>query len=583
MSTTRVEQPRALVGRPPWRTFARLDSETWLLACVSIVTAYLVLPPLYSVIQTSLFTTKMSGELDQFTLKYYSDLLLQAGLIGPLINTIYFALGSAFLATLIGGSIAWIVTRTDAPLRGLGYFTAFASFGTPFILYTIGWLLVLGKAGPVNFWLRRFLDQSGAVVNVYSLWGMIFVESLLWSPLVFLMLTASFRSMDPSLEEASSVCGAGLWHTLRRISLRLMLPALFAVVLLVFIRAFESFEIPALIGLPGDVRVLTTSIFLDAQRMPPSYGSAGAFSVLLMVIVGAALYGYFRVTREASKYHTITGKGYRPRVIALGRWRYVASLALLLYTFLLLVVPFMIVLWASLLPYYMQPSFEALSKLTLRNYNTTLHFDKIALAVRNSLILGLASASVVMALTSLASWLLVRSRVRGRWLLDLLTTFPLLFPGIVMGLAILRFYLIVPVPVYGTLWILLIAFVTRYVPYGIRYTHAGLLQLHKELEEAAYASGASWFNCMRRITFPLLTPSLLGGWVFVFLISAKELSMSILLVSPGTPVVSVAIFELWENGQVGELAACGILWTAILVSVAVAYYLFARRYGVQLN
>jgi iron(III) transport system permease protein len=397
------------------------------------------------------------------------------------------------------------------------------------------------------------------------------------------MLTASFRSMDPSLEEASSVCGAGLWHTLRRISLRLMLPAFFAVILLVFIRAFESFEIPALIGLPGDVRVLTTSIFLDAQRMPPSYGSAGAFSVLLMVVVAVALYGYFRVTREASKYHTITGKGYRPRVIALGRWRYVASFALLLYTFLLLVVPFLIVLWASLLPFYMQPSLEALSKLTLRNYNTALHFDKITLAVRNSLILGLASASVVMALTSLASWLLVRSRVRGRWLLDLLTTFPLLFPGIVMGLAILRFYLIVPVPVYGTLWILLIAFVTRYLPYGIRYTHAGLLQLHKELEEAAYASGASWFNCMRRITFPLLTPSLLGGWVFVFLISAKELSMSILLVSPSTPVVSVAIFELWENAQVGELAAFGILWTAILVSVAVAYYFFTRRYGVQLS
>jgi iron(III) transport system permease protein len=583
MSTTRLEQPHALVDRPAWRPLARLDSETWLWVCVSIIIAYLVLPPLYSVVQTSLFTTKMSGELDQFTLKYYGDLLLQAALIGPLMNTVYFALGSALLATLIGGSMAWIVTRTDAPLRGLGYFTAFASFGTPFILYTIGWLLVLGKAGPVNVWLRTLLDQSGAVVNVYSLWGMVFVESLLWSPLVFLMLTASFRSMDPSLEEASSVCGAGFWHTLRRISLRLMLPALFAVVLLVFIRAFESFEIPALIGLPGDVRVLTTSIFLDAQRMPPSYGSAGAFSVLLMVIVAAALYCYFRVTHEASKYHTITGKGYRPRMIALGRWRYVASLALLLYTFLLLVVPFLIVLWASLLPFYMQPSLEALSKLTLRNYNTALHFDKITLAVKNSLILGLASASVVMALTSLASWILVRSRVRGRWLLDLLTTFPLLFPGIVMGLAILRFYLIVPVPVYGTLWILLIAFVTRYVPYGIRYTHAGLLQLHKELEEAAYASGASWFNCMRRITFPLLTPSLLGGWVFVFLISAKELSMSILLVSPSTPVVSVAIFELWENAQVGELAAFGILWTAILVSVAVAYYFFARRYGVQLS
>jgi iron(III) transport system permease protein len=302
-----------------------------------------------------------------------------------------------------------------------------------------------------------------------------------------------------------------------------------------------------------------------------------------MAAVAAALYVYFRVTREASKYHTVTGKGYRPRLIPLGRWRYVAGAGLLLYAFVLLIVPFLIVLWASLLPFYMQPSFEALSKLTMRNYQTALHFDKIALAVRNSVLLGLGSATVVMALTAFASWVLVRSRLRGRWLLDLLTTLPLLFPGIVMGLAIMRFYLLVPVPVYGTLWILLIAFVTRYIPYGIRYTHAGLLQMHKELEEAAYTSGASWLHCMRRIVLPLLTPSFLGGWVFIFLISAKELSMSILLVSPRTPVVSVAIFELWENAQVGELAAFGILWTLILVSVALGYYAFARRYGVQLQ
>jgi iron(III) transport system permease protein len=583
MADTSPAYWRAVTDRRAVRALTGLDAQAWVLIGVSVVTAYLVLPPLFSVVQTSLFTTKITGELDEFTLKFYRDLLRGSGLIGPLLNTLYFSIGSALLATLTGGLAAWIATRTDAPFRGLGYFTAFASFGTPFILYTIGWLLILGKAGPVNFWLKVFLGRPGPVLNVYSLGGMIFVESLLWSPLVFLMLAASLRSMDPALEEASSVCGAGIGQTLRRISFRLMLPAFFSVVLLVFIRAFESFEIPALIGLPGDVRVLTTSIFLDAQRMPPNYGSAGAFSVLLMAVVAVTLYVYFRVTREASKYHTVTGKGYRPRVIPLGGWRYLAGAGLLLYTFMLLVVPFLIVLWASLLPFYMQPSLEALSKLTLRNYQAALGFDKIALAVQNSLLLGIGSATVVMVLTALASWILVRSKLRARWLLDLLTTFPLLFPGIVMGLAILRFYLIVPVPVYGTLWILLIAFVTRYVPYGIRYTHAGLLQMHQELEEAAYVSGASWLNCMRRIIFPLLTPSFLGGWVFIFLISAKELSMSILLASPSTPVVSVTIFELWENAQVGELSAFGVLWTAILVSVAVGYYFFARRYGVQLQ
>ena len=562
---------------------SRFDVPTVVMLCVSVVTGYLVLPPLYSVIQTSLFTTKLTGEIDQFTLRYYQDLFRELQVLGPFLNTFYFSIGSALLATLLGGSIAWIVVRTDSPLRGLGYFTAFASFGTPFILYTIGWLLLLGKAGPVNYWLKFLLDQTGPVVNVYSMFGMILIESLLWSPFVFLMLAAAFRSMDPSLEEASAACGARVWQTMRRISLRLMLPAFFSVMLLIFIRSFESFEIPALVGLPGDIRVLTTSIYLDAQKLPPRYGSAGAFSVLLMVVVAATLYFYFRLTREGDRYQTVTGKGYRPTLINLGCWRYLAGAGLVVYSIVLLVLPFLIILWASLLPYYMQPSLEGLTKLTLKNYATALHFHKITDAIKNSVLLGLGSASFVMVLTLLASWLLVRTRIRGRWLLDLMTTLPLLFPGIVMGLAILRFYLFVPIPVYGTLWILLIAFVTRYIPYGIRYTHSGLLQLHKELEEASYVSGASWFSSMRRIILPLMTPSFLGGWIFIFLLSAKELSMSVLLVSPQTPVVSVAIFELWENAQVGELAAFGVIWTTILVAVAILYYAFARRYGIQQN
>lgn len=560
-----------------------LDAATVVMIVVSIITAYLVLPPLYSVVQTSLFTTKLTGEIDEFTFRYYQDLIRELQVVGPFLNTVYFSVGSALLATMLGGSIAWIVTRTDSPLRGLGYFTAFASFGTPFILYTIGWLLLLGRAGPVNYWLKTLLDQSGPVINIYSLSGMIFIESLLWSPFVFLMLAAAFRSMDPSLEEASAVCGARVWQTMRRVSLRLMLPAFFSVMLLIFIRSFESFEIPALVGLPGDVRVLTTSIYLDAQKLPPRYGSAGAFSVLLMFVVAGTLYLYFRVTREGDRFHTITGKGYRPALVHLGRWRYLAGCALLLYSLVLLVLPFLIILWASLLPFYMQPSMEGIARFTMKNYITAIHFPKITDSIKNSILLGLGSASAVMVLTLLASWLLVRTKMRGRWLLDILTTLPLLFPGIVMGLAILRFYLFVPIPVYGTLWILLIAFVTRYIPYGIRYTHSGLLQLHKELEEAAYTAGASWSNCMRRIILPLVTPSFLGGWVFVFLLSAKELSMSVLLVSPQTPVVSVAIFELWENAQVGELAAFGVIWTVILVSIAIIYYLFARRYGVQQN
>ena len=555
--------------------------ETSLLLITSLLTAYLVVPPLFSVIQASLFTTTLTGELEELTFRYYREIF--AGLSYPLLNTLYFAVGSALLSILLGGAVAWIVARTNTPLAGLGYFVAFASFGTPFILYTIGWLLLLGKSGPVNVWARELFQMEGLLFNVYSLPGMILVEALLWSPLVFLMLVASFRSMDSALEEASSTCGANSWQTLHRVSLRLALPAIYSVALLVFIRAFEAFEIPALVGLPGDVKVLTTSIYLDARRMPPRYGQAGAFSVLLMIMISGALYLYSRVTREAARFHTVTGKGYRPRLTDLGPWRYVTAAFLLAYAFCLWVLPFLIVLWASFQPYYSPPSLEALARLTLRNYVVAINFPKVLDAMRNSVLLGIGSATLVMMLTTVGSWVMVRTKLKGRWLLDLLTTLPLVFPGIVMGLAILRFYLQVPVPIYGTLWILLLAYLARYIPYGIRYTHSGLLQLDRELEEAAYVSGASWSNCIRRIILPLLSPAFLGGWVFVFLLSSKELAMSILLVSPRTPVVSVAIFDLWENGQAGELAALGVIWTAILSAVATAYYYLFRRHGVQIQ
>ncbi len=560
-----------------------LGVEAWISTVVCAITAYLVIPPLFSIIQTSLSTTTLAGTLGKFTLQHYRDILSSFRFAAPLANTLCFALGSALLATFLGGSMAWLVTRTDTPLQSLGYFTAFASFGTPFILYTIGWLLLLGKAGALNMWFRTLWNLRAPPFNVYSVAGMALIEGLLWSPLVFLMLAASFRAMDPALEEASAICGARAYQTMTRVSLRLILPALYSVMLLVFIRAFESFEIPALVGLPGDVQVLTTSIFLDSQRMPPRYGTAGAFSVILMLLVATALYFYSRATREAARFHTVTGKGYRPRLIRVGRWGYLTAGLLLLYSFCLLLLPFLIILWASLLPYYSAPSIEALSRLTLRNYRVIANFADVYQAFRNSIVLGIGSATLVMLLTTLGSWILVRTKIKGRWLLDLLTTLPLVFPGIVMGLAILRFYLIVPIPIYSTLWILLVAYITRYIPYGVRYGHAGLLQMHRELEEAAYSSGASWLNCFRRITLPLLSPSFFGGWVFVFLLSAKELSMSILLVSPETPVVSVAIFDLWENAQIGELAAFGVVWTLILSAVTITYYLFARRYGIQME
>lgn len=574
-----------VVSRAGTRAWCRLaiDQETLLLTVVGAVVLYLVVPPLVTLLQTSFYVTNIRGELEYFTLNNYLRLVRGTELLRPFSNSMFFSLGSACLSLLLGGGLAWMVERTNTPFRRLGYVVAIASFAIPFVLYTISWLLILGRRGPVNLALMALFRLDSPPIQVYSLAGMVLVEGLLWSPLVFLMLSSAFHNMDASLEEAAMVSGASTMTTFRRVTLPMILPALLSVGTLVFIRAIESFEIPALVGLPGKVEVLTTRIFLDTKAMPPDHGGASAFSVVLIGLLLVLLGIYHRVTRDASRFQTITGKGYRPRTIDLGRWRCVTAVLILLYFVLILVLPLLMMLWTSLIPFYTAPSVNAVPRMTLRNFEVAITYPKFADSLRNSILLGVLSATLVLVLTSVASWLVIRGRSRWRGLLEQIGGLPLVFPGVVLGLGIMRLYLQVPIPIYATIWILLIAYVTRYVPYGMRYCHAGLLQIHRELEEAAALSGAGFWLTFRRVVLPLLLPSFLAGWMFVMLLSTKELSMSVLLAGPRSPVMSVAMFDLWNNGQVTEVAAFGVLWAAILsVMVAVLYFL-GRRYGIQLG
>src|SRR5262245_23376445 len=259
---------------------------------------------------------------------------------GTAINSLVFAAASAALALVIGWVTAWIVERTNAPLKGLAYITAIISLGTPYILYVTAWLLFFGKAGPVNHLYRTLTGSPDVLINVYSMHGMILVEGFLWSPLAFLLVGATLRNANPELEEAARVHGAGVWDTIRRVTMRLSLPAIMALSMLVFIRAVEAFEVPALVGLPGRISVLTTDIYSNmVARAPPDIGGASALSVLMLLLVLVLLYVYGRLSRHAEKFATITGKGFRPRPFDLGRWRFVASAIIVLNFVLLLLVP----------------------------------------------------------------------------------------------------------------------------------------------------------------------------------------------------------------------------------------------------
>jgi iron(III) transport system permease protein len=555
--------------------WSRLASyQTLLLAAVLIVVlAALVLPPFVFLLKASVVDAQRGGE---WSLVNFESVLGSRRFLITSANSLVFAAGSAVVALAIGWTTAWIVERTNTPLRPLAYLTAIISLGTPYILYVTAWLLLFGKAGPVNQLYRSLTGASDVLINVYSMPGMIMVEGFLWSPLAFLLVGATLRNANPELEEAARVSGAGTWMTIRRVTLRLSLPSILALAMLVFIRAIEAFEVPALVGLPGRISVLTTDIYGDmVAQAPPDIGGASALSVVMLALVLVLLAVYGRLSRHAERFATITGKGFRPRPFDLGRLRYAAAGILVLNFLLLLLVPIAMLAWVSLLPFYQPLSMAALARVTLDNYRTVFSPDHVGL-IANTLLVAVATATLAVALTFLAAWLAVR-RAPGAWVVERLATIPLVFPGLILGIAVMQLFLHLPIPLYGTLGILIWAFVINYLPYGMRYSAAGMLQIHRELEESAEMCGASAFMRLRRIVAPLLAPALLAGWLFIFLMAARVLSLAILLSGPRSQTMAVTLFDLWTNGQGTELAALGLIWSMLMAMIAALFYLLARR------
>jgi iron(III) transport system permease protein len=487
---------------------------------------------------------------------------------------------SSAVALVYGTALAWLAERSDAPFRKLAYVSAYVSFAIPGIIKVVGWIMLLGpKAGMLNAVGMALTGQP--FFNIFSMGGMVLVESFLWIPIVFLLMSTPFRSMDPSLEEAATTAGSTSWQVFRRVTFPLAVPSVLAVMILTIIRSLEAFEIPALIGIPAGVEVLTTKIYLQIKGgLIPKYGEASAYSIILIVIVALGLIPYYRITSKTYKFTTISGKNFRPHRIALGKWRWLGG-TLMLVLPLLQFLPIVAITWSSFLPFAQVPSRKALSMLTLNNYVTAFNDSGVIRSVMNSMMVSVSSATAAVAITFFAAWLIVRASIKGRRLLDQMSMLPLVFPGIVMGIAILKMYLMLPVPVYGTIWILVLAFTARYLPYGIRFSHSALLSLHKELEEGAMASGASFFQTVRHVVVPLIMPALLAGWIYIFLITFKELSIALLLYSPGSQVVAVTIWELWDNGHVGELAAFSLIITIGTVFVGSIFLNIAQRYGLQ--
>jgi len=559
----------------------RINWSTIVLLVVTAMVIYLTLIPLMMMIYGS-FLDAPPGAEGSFTLNNYVKAFDNPILYKAVFNSLIFALGGGSLSFAIGGLLAWFTERTNTPLKGLIYTAVFIEIMIPGILESISWILLLSpKIGLINVYTMALFGLREAPFNVYSMGGMIWAFGVGSYAVPFLLMAAAFRSMDPALEEAAFVSGSGILQTLHRITLRLMLPSMLATWLLLFIRGMETFEVPAILGIPAGIVVLSTEVYLAARQAPTDFNLAATFAMVYLVVALIGLYFYFRATRFAERYAVISGKGFRPVVMNLGAWRFVASGACLLLLFVSALLPLLVIVYTSFLPWYSAPSVKSFKMMSLDNYRFLAEYEPMLNALKNNIILGISSASVTVFLTSVIAWIVLRTSVSGRKILDALAFSPIAIPGVVFGLSLMWLYLTLPIPVYGTLWILFIAYVSNFMPIALRACNASLLQVNKELEEASNVSGAAWWNTFRRIVLPLILPGMFVGWAYVLSLTFKVLSLPILLGHAGTEVMPVLIFDLYEAGQYTVLNALGVGVIVLVTIIIVAARGVSRRFGLE--
>jgi iron(III) transport system permease protein len=549
-----------------------------LMAGASLILVYLAVVPVATMLVAS-FQTGFLTDTAQWSAANYIRAFTDPAFYRIFGNSMLYGCGVTALALTAGFGLAFLYARTDAPLRSLGVATALVPLIVPGILNTVAWLFLTSpRIGIFNtvtdalFHVRPF--------NVYSMPGMMFVQATHVAPTAFIMAVAAFSAMDPSLEEAAMTSGAPALVAFRRITVALARPAIFAAGLLIFIQTIASFEVPQLIGVPANVAVFTSQIYGVLQSFPPDYGRAAATGVVVLVFAAAGVALSSRINR-AKHYGTVGGKAFRPRRIELGAMRPWAGAAIAGFFAVVVAMPLAVLAWSSLLPGFEAPSIAALHHLSVTNYVQLWTYPLIAQSLANSAITSLSAGAIVTVLTAIVAYVTLKSKVRGIWLLDVLVSLPIAVPSILMGVGILFWYLVAPLPfhLYGTLAILIVGFTTIGIPYGMRYASSGLSQIRDELEEAAIVSGADWLTTFRRIYVPLLMPSLIAAFLTTVIVAFREISAAIFLYSQGTEVVSIAIFDLWSNGQYPAIAALGCVLVALLSILVIVVQRLGGRIG----
>ena len=546
------------------------------MATIVAVVAFLTLYPIYYLVQAS-FDVGLPDTRPPtaYGVANYARLLDYPAIIW---NTLLVAFAATAMALLFGFVSAWILTRTNVPFRRtLDQLMTVPYYVTP-LLGALAWsFLGSPESGFVNQVWRK-LGGTEALIDMTSPFGIAWVMALFEGSVAYVMISAVMQSMDPALEEASQVLGATRRRTMWRITLPLVAPGVLGAAIFVFAEMLGSFAVPLVLGTPARFYVITTAIYHFISQYPPRIPLAAAMGVSLFAVMFAMLWVYRWLTSRTS-FVTVTGKAFRPRPMDMGALRWWLFGVVAFYVFLSAILPVATLAYAA--SQKIAVAFPAAANFTFEHFRQAFSINAVRTAIWNSLILGAVTATLGVALTGMLALIILRSNVPGRGALEYLVMFPQAVPRLVFAFGIMWAWLVFPLPIYGTFWILLIAYLTVFMPLGVRAISGVILQLDKSLDECGQVCGASWAYRLRTITAPLLRPGLIAAWLLIFVASVRELGASILLMGADSKVMTPAIVEAWFSTSSELTAAMALIQTVVIAVTMLVFGLFTRRLAYQ--
>jgi iron(III) transport system permease protein len=564
----------------------RLDRWGWTMVAITIAASIIIVVPPAVVLLLSFREGRPIDPGQAYSFIHYIAVFGDPFIYRVLLNTLGVALITLVVALAFGVPAAWLVERTD--LRGKGLVLTLMTLGLliPGFATAMGWLFLMHpRIGLFNALATQVLGFGAAPFNIASILGMGWVQGLNLAPIGFIMTAAVLRAIDPTLEESAQISGAPLPGIMRRVTLPLAWPGILAAGIYIFTIGFAAFDVPAIIGWSN--KIFTFSTYLVNELAPadglPAYGPAAALSTVMIALAGALSWWYGRLQLQAHRFQTVTGKAYRPRLVTLGRHAFWAWGFLAIYFTLAKLLPLALTIWAAILPYFQLPSADALASVSLVNFQR-IPWDLFFIGARNTLFLTVATPTLTLALAIAFSWVALRSKLPGRNIFDFIAFLPHAIPNIVFSVGVLLFvfYAIQRiVPLYGTLTLLLFIFVIARLSYATRMTNGTLLQVHRDLEEAATVSGGDSGTVLLRILLPLLTPTLIYAWLWTALLTFRELTLAVLLTTRDNLTLPVVVWSIWQDGGFGKAAAITLLLLALMVPLIALYWFAMRRTGLR--